>query len=251
MSEYGGHSFRVVCRISSPVVKKSRETKGPVWHSECFGSDGDYPILAVRPRLALPPYLPMYSQLKRVIALTFALGALAGCSVDTSTSNATPLAPTAVASPDLIGTLASSVTYVTGLQRTAPLPAAITVTQTIGSDGGVLAIPSAGVLVTIPSGALVAPTVVSMTARAGSLVAYDFAPHGITFAKPIDFTQSLAGTNATPLKTLTMKLGYYLDASALTPVGAMVSELIKGTVNLLTWTFHAKISHFSGYIISC
>ena len=193
----------------------------------------------------------MYSQLKRVVALAFALGTLAGCSSDTGRANATPLAPTSVASSDLIGTLASTVTYVTGLQRTAPLPVAVTVTRTIGSDGGVLAIPSAGVVVTIPRGALVAPTVVSMTARAGSLVAYDFAPHGITFAKPIDFTQSLAGTNANPLSALTMKLGYYSGSSALTKVGAYVSELISGTVSLLTWTFDAKISHFSGYIVSC
>ena len=88
-----------------------------------------------------------------------------------------------------------------------------------------------------------------MTARAGSLVAYDFAPHGITFAKPLVFSQQLRGTNASLLTAPFLQLGYYSDPSLLTKTGALVSELLGGTLNTLTWTFTAPIPHFSGYIV--
>jgi hypothetical protein len=137
------------------------------------------------------------------------------------------------------------------LQRSTSLPAAITVTQTIGGAGGTLSIPEAGVTVTIPRGALIAPTQITMTARAGSLVAYDFAPHGITFAKPLTFTQRLSGTNASLLSAPFLRLGYYQDERLLGTTTALVSELIGGTVDLLTNTFTSKIPHFSGYVVTC
>ena len=90
-----------------------------------------------------------------------------------------------------------------------------------------------------------------MTARAGTLVAYDFAPHGITFAKPLVFSQQLRGTNATLLSAPFLGLGYYKDASLLTKTGGLVSELLGGAVNTLTWTFTSTIPHFSGYIVTC
>ena len=92
---------------------------------------------------------------------------------------------------------------------------------------------------------------ITMTARAGSVIAYDFAPHGITFAKPLVFTQSLQGTSATLLNVTLLKLGYYADPSQLTFVGGLVSELTSGVTSLLSWTFTANIRHFSGYIIAC
>ncbi|PYP79492.1 MAG: hypothetical protein DMD35_07965 [Gemmatimonadetes bacterium] len=52
----------------------------------------------------------------------------------------------------------------------------------MGPDGGTLAIVEAGVNVTLPRGALTSTTTITMTARAGSLVAYDFAPHGVVLA---------------------------------------------------------------------
>ena len=90
-----------------------------------------------------------------------------------------------------------------------------------------------------------------MTARAGSLVAYDFAPHGITFTKPLVFTQSLTGTNASLLNKSLLELGYYADPNQLNAAGGMVSELTSGVVNLLSWTFTANIKHFSGYMVGC
>ena len=158
-------------------------------------------------------------------------------------------APSATPLPSLLSATGSLVS-VTGLQRTTPLATPITVTKTMGVDGGTLSIPQAGVTVTVPRGALKATTTITMTARAGSLVAYDFAPHGITFLKPLAFTQQLRGTNASLLTAPTLSLGYYADASQLTQTTGLVSELLAGTTNLVTWTFTGKIPHFSGYVVT-
>jgi hypothetical protein len=140
---------------------------------------------------------------------------------------------------------------VDGLQRTKALAVPITVSKSIGPEGGTLTIPEAGVTVTVPRGALAATTKITMTARAGTLVAYDFAPHGITFAKPLVFSQKLSGTNATLLGAPFLRLGYYADANLLTKTGGVVSELLGGVVNTLSWTFTSSIKHFSGYMVSC
>ena len=195
--------------------------------------------------------------------LALSLVVLTGCAQDRSTAPAAVAAPSA-ASPDLLGTLGSTIgntvgavtntlglTSVNGLQRTTPLSAPITVSKTIGYFGGTLSIPAAGVTVIVPVGALDQPTEITMTARAGSLVAYDFAPHGVVFKRPLVFSQSLRGTNATLLSAPFLKLGYYEDASLLGKTTAVVSELVGGVFTALNWTFTAPIKHFSGYVVSC
>jgi hypothetical protein len=186
----------------------------------------------------------------RLTAIVLGALALASCSTDAPT--AIPhlqQSPPQEASQDLLGL--SSLLGVNGLQRTKALAAPITVSKAIGSAGGTLAIPEAGVTVTVPQGALAATTTITMTARAGTLVAYDFAPHGITFAKPLVFSQKLSGTSATLLNAPLLQLGYYSDASLLTKTGGLVSELLGGVVNTLSWTFTSSIPHFSGYMVSC
>jgi hypothetical protein len=188
---------------------------------------------------------------RRLAALAFGALALVSCGTDQPTAVSRP-APSVSGAPSasLLGTLTSLLT-VDGLQRTTPLAAPITVSQAIGVEGGTLTIPQAGVTVVVPRGALAQTTTITMTARAGSLVAYDFAPHGITFAKPLVFSQQLKGTNASLLSAPFLQLGYYSDPSLLTKVGGLVSELLGGTLNTLTWTFTAPIPHFSGYIVTC
>jgi hypothetical protein len=203
----------------------------------------------------------MFTNLRRAGVLALGLAVATACSSEHATAPAAQPSSRSVTvpqagaqSPDLLGTVGSllgGLQLVTGLQRTTPLAAPITVTKTIGLYGGVLAIPQAGVSVIIPYGALTQPTTITMTARAGSLVAYDFAPHGITFAKPLVFTQSLSGTNATLLSVPFLRLAYYTDPSLLGSVTGTVSELIGGITSLLTWTFTAPIKHFSGYMVSC
>jgi hypothetical protein len=192
----------------------------------------------------------MKPTLRRIAALALGALALASCGGDHPTlpelRQAAPEAPAG----DLLGGL-TSLLGVNGLQRTTALAAPITVSKAIGSAGGTLSIPEAGVTVTIPQGALATTTTITMTARAGTLVAYDFAPHGITFAKPLVFSQKLSGTSATLLSAPLLQLGYYEDASLLTKTGGLVSQLLGGTVNTLTWTFTSSIPHFSGYMVSC
>jgi ZU5 domain len=195
----------------------------------------------------------MLTSFRRLSVLAAGLALLAACSGEPATAPAAPSLAPAAPSADLLGSVTNTLglTLVGGLQRTSPLSADITVSKTIGNAGGTLTIPAAGVTVTVPSGALSNNTVITMTARKGTLVAYDFAPHGITFAKPLVFSQTLKGTNATLLNATFLKLGYYSDASLLTSLGGLVSELIGGNVNLLNWTFTSSIRHFSGYMIGC
>ena len=192
----------------------------------------------------------MKPTLRRLAALALGALAVASCGGEHPTlpqlQQSAPEAPAA----DLLGGLTSLV-GMNGLQRTTPLAVPITVSKVIGVDGGTLAIPEAGVTVTVPRGALAATTTITMTARAGTLVAYDFAPHGITFAKPLVFSQQLRGTNATLLSAPLLRLGYYEDAGLLTKTGALVSELLGGVVNTLSWTFTSNIRHFSGYVLTC
>jgi hypothetical protein len=186
---------------------------------------------------------------RRLAALAFGALALVSCGTENPTGvPRLDVAPPDAPSASLLGAL-TSLLSVDGLQRTTPLAAPITVSKAVGVDGGTLAIPEAGVTVTVPRGALAQTTTITMTARAGTVIAYDFAPHGITFAKPLVFQQQLGGTNASLLTAPLLQLGYYSDASLLTKTGALVSELLGGTLNLVTWTFTAPISHFSGYIV--
>jgi hypothetical protein len=198
----------------------------------------------------------MSSSIRRLGALALAL-TLAACSADQVTAPPQMKAPASDPSASLLGGLLGTVTGVLNLttneaiQRTKPLAAPITVMKTIGYDGGTLSIPEAGVTVTVPRGALYRTTTITMTARAGSLVAYDFSPTGTTFNKPLLFNQSLKGTNVNLLQVPFLRLGYYSDPGLLGDVTAVVSDLLGGVVNLLDWSFNAPIKHFSGYVVTC
>ena len=130
----------------------------------------------------------MTPTLRRLAALALGALTLASCGVESPTLPQLQQSPPEAPSSSLLGGLTSLI-GINGLQRTTPLAAPITVTKAIGPEGGTLAIPQAGVTVTVPRGALTATTTITMTARAGSLVAYDFAPHGVVFARPLVFSQ--------------------------------------------------------------
>ena len=198
----------------------------------------------------------MPSPIRRFGAIALAL-TLAGCSTDQVSAPPRMNAAPVDAQSSLLGGVLGTVTGVLNLtttdavQRTTPLAAPITVTKQIGYDGGTLGIPEAGVTVTVPRGALLRTTTITMTARAGSLLAYDFSPTGTTFYKPLVFSQSLKGTNVTLLQVPLLRLGYYSDPGLLGEVTATVSELLGGVTDLLGWTFTAPIKHFSGYLVIC
>lgn len=175
------------------------------------------------------------------------LFAVAGCagSDTTAPSSARP-APTQSAHQSL---LYSSPVNVKPLQRTTPLASNITVTKNIGILGGTISIPQAGLTVVVPPLAVTSTKTFSITALAGSNVAYTFSPHGITFLTPLVATQSLVHTQAANgglINALSLQVGYFSDDTHVN----LVTELLTVGINLLNQTSIVTIWHFSGYMWS-
>jgi hypothetical protein len=182
-----------------------------------------------------------------VITSTITVLAVSGCANDATA----PVAPTpraTAASPDLLGLLRGP-TMVTPLRRTTPLTADVSASTVVGALGGNISIPSAGLTVVIPPLAAAPGTKITVTALAGSNVAYQFEPHGIRFAVPLVATQSLRGTQAQSggsINPLSLFVGYFPDATQQTTI----SELLNVNLNLLNQSSVFSIWHFSGYVIA-
>lgn len=190
----------------------------------------------------------MKLSMRRHAAAILATLVTIACSSDTAISIA-PVAPPRMASADLHLDGVNRVVGLRGVQRFEALRAPVVVEATIGADGGELTIPAAGVTLTVPSGALREATKITMTARAGRQLAYDFQPHGLVFATPLILSQQLRGTSASLLEAPFFKLGYYEDPSLLGETTGWVSQTFAGTVHLRGWSFTANVPHFSGYLI--
>jgi hypothetical protein len=169
-----------------------------------------------------------------------------GCGApDSPVAPQSSVAPTA-ASNSLLGT---STTTVTALQRTKPLSRPLTTSAYIGVLGGKLAIADAGITVVVPPLALTSTKLVTVTALAGSNVAYEFAPHGTTFLVPLVMTQDLRNTQAKSgglINPLSLFVGYFPDDKNI----LSVTELLNVNVNLLSQTAVFTVTHFSGYIVA-
>ena len=166
---------------------------------------------------------------------------------------ATPAAPSAVLGlPIGIGGGLVRVvdTTVTTLQRAVPLLADVSASATIGPDGGTIAIPEAGFRLDVPKNALSQPTTITVTAVAGSTVAYEFEPAGTTFAKRLVVSQDLSLTTILPVVTGTQFTGaYFLSRDEILGTTATVHELEPTSVDLTTLTARFTIGHFSGYLL--
>ena len=139
------------------------------------------------------------------------------------------------------------------LTRNSPLASAVTATATIGALGGTMTLPEAGLTISIPAFALSTPTQISVTAVAGSQVAYEFEPHGLQFTAPLVVTQVLDGTSASGQALIPGHLfaGYFADLSALNPLNgtALVNEILGTSVNLGRSSATFSVWHFSGYLL--
>jgi hypothetical protein len=123
----------------------------------------------------------------------------------------------------------------------------------VGPRGGVHELTSAGLRITIPSGAVTEPVTISVHIIAGDLVAYDFSPHGMTFEQPIEIQQSLKGTNWYKLdRDAQLEAGYFADLQQLDHAAkqAQVSELLPVAVQVRTASVRFLVMHFSGYLVS-
>jgi len=173
--------------------------------------------------------------------------AISGCAAD-ATAPSTPAQAPSGPSQSLLGLLREPVT-VTPLLRNTPLPADVSASTLVGTLGGSISIPSAGLNIVIPPLAVAPGTRISVRALAGSNVAYEFEPHGIRFNVPLVATQNLRGTQAQSgglINPLSLFAGYFPDATQPTSI----SELLNVNVSLLSQTSVFSIWHFSGYIIA-
>jgi hypothetical protein len=184
----------------------------------------------------------------RSIVLAFTAMGFAGCATDLPTAPKFQSDPSTGLVSDLLGGLLQKKV----LERKTALTKDITVSAVIGEKGGTLSIPAAGFTVTIPAGAVKAPTNFSVTAIKGSMVAYEFGPHGIKFAKSLSAQQDLRVTKWGLLSLRPLVAGYFADRSALDlrNVTALVSEVLSGVIAPLTQQFTFKIDHFSGYVVA-
>lgn len=140
------------------------------------------------------------------------------------------------------------------LQRAIPLPSNISATKIIGSSGGTLSLPAAGLTVSVPAGAVAYPTVFTVTALAGRPIAYEFGPHGAKFAKPLTLKQDLRVTGLSEqfLSYLHLKGGYFSSSGNLINnlLRAIVSELLPATTDVDEMEVRFDVSHFSGYLVA-
>ena len=140
------------------------------------------------------------------------------------------------------------------LQRVVPLPSNITVTKVIGSGGGTISVPDAGLTVAVPAGAVSYPTPFTVTALAGRAVAYEFGPHGTKFAKQLTMTQDLRVSYLTPesLRYMHFQAGYFSTTTNLINnlLRAIVGELLPASADSSSMVVRFNVSHFSGYLVA-
>lgn len=144
------------------------------------------------------------------------------------------------------------------LRRLVPLDSNISLSAVIGPDGGSIKISAAGGKIDIPAGALSEPTTITMTALAGSDVAYEFQPHGLVFAQPVKVQQDLRSTWASVYPQLLGMAhgGYYdrsLDSSYVDPgkLFVILKEHELGYLETNATQLKFYIGHFSGYVVTC
>jgi len=146
----------------------------------------------------------MLDRLKK-IALGFAFMAVAALSTgcgDSLTNTAQPMdSPT----PRLGAFFSTSpAPGMTVMRRTEKLEKDMSVTAQFSYyETGWLSIEDAGIHIYIPEGAIMTKerTAITLTALAGDAVAFEFAPHGITFAKPLTVRVDADDTEAEYLKS--------------------------------------------------
>lgn len=138
------------------------------------------------------------------------------------------------------------------LPPTVSAPSASSASANIGPAGGVLKLASAGLTVVVPPGALASTTRLSLTSRAGSLLSYEFEPHGTQFAVPVRVTQDFGGADLSSAATANMHAVYFASESQVDDATGDVvpTELMPVEVNAELGQVSFEIHHFSGYMFA-
>ena len=131
------------------------------------------------------------------------------------------------------------------------------ISAVIGPDGGTLSLPGSDFSMEIPSGALSAPTTITIVAQAGPHVAYEMLPHGLRFLNPVTAIQGLRNTAAYGLRAGSAVRAAYLPEgreNIAVDDSATPSELEAGATYYYGSHPAAEnqvwiINHFSRYIL--
>jgi hypothetical protein len=124
----------------------------------------------------------------------------------------------------------------------------------IGWEGGVLELRGSGLRIVVPEGAVSQPTRLSVRTVPGSLAAYEFQPHGIAFAEPLQFEQDLSRTEWGKLdaRTVSLEGAYFADPSQVNAgeATAVVNEFLPIDLDATKQKVRMSMWHFSGYMMS-
>jgi len=197
--------------------------------------------------------MPRHRHVRSIVGLAaVALGLFAVACGETSTS---PTERPAIEMTATHTTTSTSITTqgtaVDALTWSKPVTQT-TVSKVIGAAGGSFSIPN-GIAITVPPGAVTSNVTFSVTRLPGSIVAYEFQPHGITFAVPLQVAQPTLGTNLFKLPAVASITGaYFLGSSALDQSSgtADVAEFESTFVSADRAWVRFSVKHFSGYLIS-
>jgi hypothetical protein len=185
-----------------------------------------------------------------LLAAAAAVVLASACSSDTISAPAK--APEYRSSQFSIGGVTKTLFPMQPLTRNDPLTSPIVRTFTITKGGGKLEIKETGLRVDVPAGAISKNSLtITVTALAGSAVAYDFQPHGTVFLKPLDFQQELDGTSWERLRYKGLAVGGYFETvSQLSVLSglALLDEVYPIMLDDKRASF--DIRHFSGYLVS-
>ena len=139
---------------------------------------------------------------------------------------------------------------VTVATRFAPLAEDLTVTKVIGPAGGTLDLPEAGLRVTVPRNAVSSDVTFTVTALHGSLLAYEFGPHGTTFTTPLKVEQDIK--NVLLPADESALAGYFPDQDDLLvdDIVGTIDERLPAQLDIVGSKVRFDVYHFSGYLIA-
>lgn len=189
------------------------------------------------------------------IAAVAAASLLAACADDSS-----PVAPAQPAAPSVGLPASATPTFSTSsgtsgksssVKRGTKVDSDVVASVDVDVNGGELSIGKVGFRLVIPPFAVLRKTRITVTAKAGGGMLYEFEPHGIRFNVPLLLEQDLSSSSFESYPLSSPVLGYY-DAATVDLAGAAadVLEWLPSGVDYRSKKFYGLISHFSGYMVS-
>ncbi len=195
--------------------------------------------------------------------LALAVSAIASVSCDYTGSTSPQISGSSRLSPPTLSVGASFAIMAKGTKAKAVRwgPAHVRMEQSVsalvGPSGGTLSLPGADFSMTIPQGALAAPTTITVTAMAGPHVVYEMRPHGLRFLKPVTAVQDL--TNTATYGTWSgnaVRAAYLADANyriesdgSASPVELQAATTLFYGAEPVAQTHIWTLNHFSRYIL--